>query len=145
MQQPGIPSSVSTIGIEEREEVRRLRQKLSEADAELQELRQTDRSKLVRETKTKVDDILNNDIFTHIEALTQVVDSNGDLVDVPKARFIGLYFGSFSCKACAKFSRDLECFLDTVSPSDVSILYVSSDQSPAELDAFLRGKTFLYG
>lgn len=89
-QQPGDLSSLE----EAREEIRRLRSQLSESDGELLEYRQ----RLMAETRKTTAEMLHDDLFLHLDSLTQVVSGDGSLVERPRSRMLGLFFGSGECR-----------------------------------------------
>ena len=89
-QQPEDPSSLE----EAREEIRRLRSQLSENGEELLEHRQ----RLMAESKRTTAEMLHDDLFLHLDSLTQVVSSDGSMVEMPRSRMLGLLFGSGDCR-----------------------------------------------
>ena len=86
----GLPSSLE----EAQEEIRRLRSRLSESDCEVLEARQ----RLLRESRRTTAEMLHDDLFLHLDSLTQVLDADGELVDRPRSRMLGLFFGSRECR-----------------------------------------------
>ena len=98
-QHPGDPSSLE----EAREEIRRLRSQLSESDDELLRHRQ----RLLAETQRAAAEMLHDDLFLHLDSLTQVVAEDGTLVERPRSRMLGLLFGSGDCRVASLYGYSL--------------------------------------
>lgn len=72
----------------------------------------------------------------------RLVDSTGKPLEVlPSTPLIGLYFSAAWCPPCQAYSPFLSDFASKHS-ADLSVVFVSQDNSEAEMLRFIAGKSF---